>query len=456
MRKWMFPAIPAVMAFVVACGGGTPVEPTQQLAQAATPDIEATVIAAIEATAQAIPPPTPTATPEPTPFAMPTPTPTAIRPTLTPIPSPTVAPIQTPIPTPTLAQIIEKAIKAVVLIKAGDASGSGFVFDQTGWVLTNAHVVGDSLVVAVSIDGRVYEGGVIGIHEDIDLAVIWLNSNEVFSSLSFADSDQAKLTEDVITIGYPLTSLLGDDVVVTKGIVSSKRRIDKYDYIQTDAVLNPGNSGGPLLNRNGEVIGINTARVERILGRSVEGTGLAIAINEATNLIDFLKGGGMVLAAPTMTPTPTFAFQPFTSLFPPLLPIPKLTPTPTSTPIPTPQPFRYFEPTFSRARSITSAFTRDYIGWTGTGDRITQGILLTPDDDQRCSIRWEYNYDDPGIVLRIIGKVDGIVREIQNPPKFATYSFVVESKQTYSFEVDTTVPIYWKIKLYTEPTSCVP
>lgn len=276
------------------------------------PDVEATVEARVAATVEALATPTPTTTPVPTithtptitPIPSPTPTVTATpSPTVTPVPtatrtpepSPTPVPTATAIPTatpqptatPTLSEVISVIESAIVQIKTPDKRrGSGFFYDDRGLIVTNAHVVGDFQVVEViTRDGKTSDGEVIGVDEDADLAVIRLDTGEDFNTLLFSDSDVVNVGEDVIAIGFPLGDLLGSTATVTKGVVSAKRIKDGVDYLQTDAAINPGNSGGPLVDSSGNVVGVNTSRLERVFGRPVQGIGLAVSSNTIQDTI---------------------------------------------------------------------------------------------------------------------------------------------------------------------------
>ena len=176
-------------------------------------------------------------------------------------------------------------------------------------MVTNAHVVGGFSEVTVIFGGRCeFTGEVVGIDEVVDLAVIKIESRGQLPVLSFGYSDAGAVGDDVIAIGYPLGSVLGTAPTVTKGILSSERHSGDVDYFQTDAAINPGNSGGPLVNVRGEVIGINTGRVDSILGRPVQGIGLAITAKVVQELLGFLIAGGEV-RAPTYVvasaPTPS-------------------------------------------------------------------------------------------------------------------------------------------------------
>ncbi|MCH9011147.1 MAG: trypsin-like peptidase domain-containing protein, partial [Chloroflexi bacterium] len=204
-------------------------------------------------TATAIPVPTATSLPAPTFTPVPTPTNSPL-PKATSTPTPAPPPTSTPRPTatPTLSKVIAEIKSAVVQIISDAGTGSGFVFSEDGWVVTNAHVVGNSLDVAVMIDGRTpIKGRVVGLDEEIDLAVIRLEGFGVLQILTFADSDVVSEGEDVVAIGFPLGDILGSTATVTKGVVSSRRFTDSVEYLQTDAAINPGNSGGPLINTSG-------------------------------------------------------------------------------------------------------------------------------------------------------------------------------------------------------------
>ena len=286
MRYKALFAVAATVALLLLIGCGTQPEPP--------PNIEATVQARVEATVQAQPtvevavtrtsPLSPTAT-------------FTLTPTPQPVPTTTSTPEAVASSTPTLADVLSYVQDAVVQVKTPSGSGSGFFFHRSGLVLTNAHVVGSFLRVTVLVRGV---GGleslglianVVGVDEESDLAVVSLATETEYPVLELGDSDSISLGDDVVTIGYPLSPLLGEDIVVTRGIISSKRRIEGTALIQTDAALNPGSSGGPLLALDGTVIGINTMTVGKAVA-SVEGVGLAIPINHAKELIPLLMEGG--------------------------------------------------------------------------------------------------------------------------------------------------------------------
>ena len=166
------------------------------------------------------------------------------------------------------------------------ALGSGFIIDEKGIVVTNNHVIQGAEDVYVRVDGsRNLKAKILGADPGMDLAVLQIESDEKFKPVKFGDSDTARIGDWVIAIGNPF----GLGGTVTAGIVSARNRsigLSRYeDFIQTDASINQGNSGGPLFNMNGDVIGINTA----ILGQSGSiGIGFAIPSNSAKRVINQL------------------------------------------------------------------------------------------------------------------------------------------------------------------------
>ena len=170
--------------------------------------------------------------------------------------------------------------------KQSSALGSGFIIDEKGIVVTNNHVIDSAEDIVVQVNGeKKFKAKVIGADPLSDIAVLQIETNEKFIPVNFGNSDKARIGDWVIAIGNPF----GLGGTVTSGIISARNRsigLSRYeDYIQTDASINQGNSGGPLFNMNGDVIGINTA----ILGRSGNvGIGFAIPSNSAKQVIDQL------------------------------------------------------------------------------------------------------------------------------------------------------------------------
>ena len=168
------------------------------------------------------------------------------------------------------------------------ALGSGFIIDKKGIVVTNNHVIQGAEDIIVSVNGSTeYKAKIIGTDPYMDLAVLQIESNEEFEPVSFGDSDKARIGDWVIAIGNPF----GFGGTVTSGIISSRNRdigLTRYDdFIQTDASINLGNSGGPLFNLDGEVIGINTAIIAPGQSGSI-GIGFAIPSNSASKVINQL------------------------------------------------------------------------------------------------------------------------------------------------------------------------
>ncbi|MBD2500303.1 HhoA/HhoB/HtrA family serine endopeptidase [Anabaena azotica] len=172
-------------------------------------------------------------------------------------------------------------------------SGSGFVINSSGQILTNAHVVDGADVVTVTLkDGRSFDGKVLGEDPVTDVAVIKIEANNL-QTVPLGNSEALQPGEAVIAIGNPL----GLNNTVTSGIISATGRSSsdigasdkRVDYLQTDAAINPGNSGGPLLNAGGQVIGMNTAII-----RGAQGLGFAIPINTVQKIAQELISQGKV------------------------------------------------------------------------------------------------------------------------------------------------------------------
>ena len=172
--------------------------------------------------------------------------------------------------------------------RTAEGSGSGFLIDADGTVLTNNHVVANaSDIMVVFYGGKSYAAKFLGGDPDIDLAVIKIvDSTTAFRPVTLGDSSRIKIAEDVIAIGSPM----GYHFTVTRGIVSAVGRVYEneipLEFIQTDAAINRGNSGGPLVNDEGLVIGINTATA-----RNAEGISFSIPINYAKDILNDLRSG---------------------------------------------------------------------------------------------------------------------------------------------------------------------
>lgn len=172
----------------------------------------------------------------------------------------------------------------------GFSLGSGFIINERGYILTNAHVINNAtdILVVLSEGKREYQAKIIGMDRLTDTALIKMESNTLLRPLPLGDSDMLRTGEMVIAMGNPL----GLRNSVTSGIVSAKERVypslnkEYLDFIQTDSAINPGSSGGPLLNLYGEVVGINTAIVSQ-----AQSIGFAIPINTVKEVMPMLVLG---------------------------------------------------------------------------------------------------------------------------------------------------------------------
>ena len=202
-------------------------------------------------------------------------------------------------PVGSVAEIAQRVLPSVVSIKAtargGGSTGSGFVIDSSGYILTNNHVISESVLSGGSIsvrlnDGSSYPAKVVGRDSSYDLAVLKIKGARL-KALQFGDSEKVAVGDSVIAIGSPL-GLTG---TVTLGIISAKDRAvtagesqsqnSFINALQTDAAINPGNSGGPLVDATGAVIGVNSAiaSLGSVLNSQTGsiGLGFAIPINQA-------------------------------------------------------------------------------------------------------------------------------------------------------------------------------
>ncbi|HEY9706514.1 MAG TPA: trypsin-like peptidase domain-containing protein [Allocoleopsis sp.] len=174
--------------------------------------------------------------------------------------------------------VYQKAIPAVVSIQTNDGSGSGSIVTSDGIILTNDHVVrGANRVLIVTNNGKRYQGQVIANDQTNDLALVKITANQRFPTVRLADPNSIQVGQKVYAIGSPF----GLSGTLTTGILS---RISNNGDLQTDARLNPGNSGGPLLNSKAELIGVNKA-ILRTRGQGNTGIGFATNVVIAKNFI---------------------------------------------------------------------------------------------------------------------------------------------------------------------------
>ncbi len=178
--------------------------------------------------------------------------------------------------------IIESSIPAVITIITDISQGSGFIISEEGYVVTNAHILeGISAANIVTYDGKRHTVRLVGVDDLMDVALLKIEPETAYEPLELADSDKVSIGEKVIAIGNPL----GLQFSVSEGIVSAVHREGPNSleaYIQTDAALNPGNSGGPLINKEGKVIGINNFKIGtgENLGFALESNFLKEAVND--------------------------------------------------------------------------------------------------------------------------------------------------------------------------------
>lgn len=213
---------------------------------------------------------------------------------------------------PEIVKMVQPAVVTVTVKVPASASffnpqggysesiGTGFILNDQGLIATNYHVVegGESIKVTL-YTGKEVGAKVVNYDAANDLAVLSLTEDVAIpGKVTLGDSDNLQVGESVIAIGNPLSQEFAG--TVTSGIVSATDRVvainnAEYHYIQTDAAINGGNSGGPLINARGEVIGINSAKISSTASASIEGIGFAIPINVLTSKIDVLSKAQLLI-----------------------------------------------------------------------------------------------------------------------------------------------------------------
>ncbi len=201
--------------------------------------------------------------------------------------------------TDTIKSSVDKIYDAVFLISAttssGTSTGSGFAYkkdSKNAYIITNEHVIsGAKTVKIVNASGETYDATVLGSDEYADIAVLKTDASNVNKIAEIGDSSKIEIGDTIFTVGSPL----GEQYfgTVTKGIISGKNRMvgssnSLLEVIQTDAAINEGNSGGPLVNINGEVIGVNSMKIATT---NIEGMGFSIPINTVMSYVDRLEKG---------------------------------------------------------------------------------------------------------------------------------------------------------------------
>ena len=203
------------------------------------------------------------------------------------------------------SSVIDSVVSISSMTSSGTSSGTGIIMSQDGYVITNHHVITGALVISVlTNDNQEFEAALVGSDEMSDLAVLKIDARGL-KAAEFGDSSKLRVGDSVVAIGDPLGVQLRG--TMTNGIISAiNRDLTVGDrtmtLIQTNAALNNGNSGGPLINCYGQVIGINTVKMSSYYTAtaSVEGLGFAIPISVAKPIIDELIENGYVAGRPAI------------------------------------------------------------------------------------------------------------------------------------------------------------
>lgn len=318
-------------------------------------------------------------------------------------------------------EILEKVKPAVVYIKVADGSGSGMVIASDGYILTNAHVVqGVNSVIVKFSNGIASSGTVIGRNENIDLALIKVNKTNL-SYVNFGNSSSGilKQGDEVFTLGYPFG--LEGQVSFKDGTVSRRQVYDGITYIETSAEIHPGNSGGPLINKSGQVVGVNTL----VLGHTVGGVQIgetikfAIPSDTVVSYIPALKAGSNIVVDNTLPSTNTPA-PPTTPTQPPPSTPPVANRAPTATLIITPP-----------KGPVGTKFIFRATGYDYDGDNMRYRLDLTHLD----GLLWDTEYDSDGEWELDTSKI-----EITNDVLFTAHKTTIEvvdsfgnTSQTYAY-----------------------
>lgn len=269
-------------------------------------------------------------------------------PTPTPVPRSTATPLT--IAQPSVAEMVETVRAAVVRIETPSSGGSGTIITPDGYVLTNYHVVEGNTVVDILIQDEYYAtGSVIGYDENLDLAVVRINGG-TWDFLPVTSSRPA-VGEEIFILGYALANDLEGESSLTSGRVSALRADRHLTWIQTDAAISDGNSGGAALNSAGQLIGVPTWRYE---GADVNNVGFLVALFSVADEIPLLMAGKKFSLPKTLPPaTPT------------QMPLPTVV-SATATPVPTPTPRPTQTPTIAPTQTPTPPVLRTYLHPDGT------------------------------------------------------------------------------------------
>jgi S1-C subfamily serine protease len=206
---------------------------------------------------------------------------------------------------PSPADITADAKKRTVLIKAripgGTSTGTGFVLDAgRGLVVTNFHVVNGGSKFVVGVDGNLRAASIAGAAPCDDLAVLHVRDTSGMETFALGSQGDLKQGEQVVAVGYPASASLDDELSSTVGVVSrvsgpfrapSAEAPSYPNVVQTDAALNPGNSGGPLIDERKKLVGVNAATVTALGGQPIQGQGYAIGVDRVKEVVGTLRDG---------------------------------------------------------------------------------------------------------------------------------------------------------------------
>ncbi len=216
--------------------------------------------------------------------------------------------------TMTIPEIFQAVSPSVVMILAGDDDsmglGTGIIMSSDGYIITNAHIIdgADNIQIVMNDNKTVHDAQIMGADTQSDIAVLKIEATHLQPAV-FGDSEQVVIGESVVTIGNPYSVDYAQ--TVTNGIISGIRH-NVYDgktntnLLQTNAQLNPGNSGGPLINMYGQVIGINSSKIMSSGNSTYEGMGFAIPMTDAKEIVDELIRFGYIKPDPVIGVTVSF------------------------------------------------------------------------------------------------------------------------------------------------------
>lgn len=287
-------------------------------------------------------------------------------------------------------EIYEQVAPAVVYV---NDSGSGMIIENNGYILTNAHVVEDVTTARIKMsNGKLFLGRVLGRDERLDVALIKIEADNL-PVVELGNSEDASLRrgQQLYAFGYPLG--ISEEVTFTSGVFSARQHDEGVNWIQTDAPIHGGNSGGPLVNNRAQVIGINTLAAKVKGDISGVGLGFALPINLARGLIPELKAGRNVVAQKVVTPTPA------------PIPIPRPAPSPTPTLTPTPAPSPAPQPTPTPAPQPEPEPEPVVISNTKVSNITTNAVDISWETDIKTNVKLEYQKEGGGafILLHCIG-----------------------------------------------------